>query len=143
MAAGIHGSESVTVTIDDGPGGSGQIFTTYVTGEVAAEIVSEMQDITTLGDTERQNAPVGMLNSPNFTVSGIWDTTASTSPHVVLLAPDNGPQDSSRTIVLVYGDGKTATSEAYLNRYKVSANVGALNTFEGEFTMIGQWAWSG
>lgn len=140
--AGIYASDSITVTIDDGPGGSGQTFTTYVTGEVAAEIVSLTQEITTMGDTSKQFAPTGLQESPAFTITGDWDTSASTSPHVVLLAPDNGPQDSLRTVAIAWGDSKTWTVEAILVRYKVSGGVGRLSAFEGEFLPSGVGSWS-
>ena len=57
--AGRYGSPSVTVTIDDGPNGSGQTFTTYVTGEVAAEIISHTEDVTALVEPPPKPAPTG------------------------------------------------------------------------------------
>ena len=140
--AGRYGSPSITVTIDDGPNGSGQTFTTYVTGEVAAEIISHTEDVTAMGDASLKHAPTGLLESPSFTVSGPWNTTASTSPHVVLLAPDNGPQDATRTVVFVFGDSKTWTVETILTRYKVSGDVNGLSKFEGEFLPVGVGIWS-
>ena len=140
--AGRFGSPSVTIVIDDGPGGSGQTFTTFVTGEVAAEIIAHTEEVTAMGDASKKFAPTGLLESPAFTVSGPWDTTGSTGPHVVLLAPDNGPQDATRTVVLTYGDSKVFTVESILIRYKVSATVNGLSTFEGEFlpAQVGTWA---
>ena len=58
-----------------------------------------------------------------------WDDTATTGPHTVFLAPDDGPQDSTRTLTVVFGDSKTWTSEGYLVSYEVIGKAGNLTEF--------------
>lgn len=140
--AGKYGAASATFSVEDGPGGTSRTITGQITSEVAAEIRSVMEEVTALGDSSRKFAPVGLTESPSFTVSGPWDTTATTGNHVVLIAPDDGPQDDDREVIIVFGDSKTWTIQCRLMSFKVTASVGALTMFEAEFQPNGVGVWS-
>ena len=127
---GKYGSASITVAYDDGPGGTLRTITSFVLQMGGVKLTSNMQGATAYGDTYEKMLPTGMSKIDQITLSGLWDTTATTGPHVVFIAPDTSPQASTRTLTVVFGDGKTWTSEGYLVSYQVTGSVGALTAFE-------------
>jgi len=127
--AGKYGSASITITYDDAPGGTGRAITSGVLEMSGVKITAEMQVSTAYADTVKKMLPTGMLEMGQMTLRGFWDTTASTGSHVVFLAPDDGPQDSTRTLVVVFGDSKTWTSEGFLVSYEVLGKVNGLTEF--------------
>ena len=128
--AGKYGSASITVAYDDGPGGTARTITSFVLNMGGVKITSNMQNATAYGDSIEKMLPTGMLKVDQIELSGLWDTTATTGPHVVFIAPDDGPQDATRTLTIVFGDSKTFTSEGYLVSYEVTGKVGALTEFK-------------
>lgn len=127
--AGKYGSTSITIAYDDGPGGTARTITSGVLEMGGAKITSGMQVSTAYGDTVKKMLPIGVLDIAQMTLRGFWDTTASTGSHAVFSVPDDGPQDSMRTLTIVFGDSKTWTSEGYLVSYEVLGKVGALTEF--------------
>lgn len=144
MAAGPHGSSEVTITYDDGPGGSGQIITNFVMELGGAEIEVELQSSEAFGDSWREHTPTGMRNCPMIPVKGQWNDTATTGPHTVLRPVDGdaSPQASTRTLVIVFGNSKTFTVETRLAKYRVLAKNGNLTDFEAEIQPTGAAVWS-
>ena len=140
--AGRYGSQSVTVTYDDSPGGTGRIVTGHVITMSGVKLTSAMAPSHAMGDSWEESTPTGMAKMEDMTLSGQWDTTATTGPHVVFLTPDDGPQDSTRTLVVVFGDSKTMTVETRLMSYEVRANTGDLTTFEAVIKPTGAPVWS-
>jgi len=139
--AGKYGSSSITISYDDGPGGTPRAITSFVLQMGGVKLTSNMQNATAYGDTVEKMLPTGMTKIDQITLSGLWDTTATTGPHVVFIAPDDGPQDATRTLAIAFGDSKTWTSEGYLVSYEVTGKVGNLT----EFTAVLQQnsgAWS-
>lgn len=130
---GKYSSTSITVTLDDGPGGTARAITSYVLEMGGVKITSLMQDVTAIGDTAKKMLPTGLVENAKVRIRGLWDTTATTGPHAVLSAPDDGPQDATRTLTVVFGDSKTATMEGYLESYEVLGKVGALTEFVAEY----------
>jgi len=128
--AGKYGSASITCSYDDGPGGTPRTITSFVLTMGGVKITSNMQAATAYGDTVEKMLPTGVLKLDQIELSGLWDTTATTGPHVVFIAPDDGPQDATRTLVIVFGDSKTWTSEGYLISYEVLGKVGSLSEFK-------------
>ena len=140
--AGKYGSQSITVTYDDSPGGSGVAVTNHVLTMSGVKIVSAMQLSHAFGDSAEETTPSGMTKVEPLTLTGFWDTTATTGPHVVFLTPDDGPQVATRTLVIVFGDSKTFTAETRLVSYSVLGKVGALTEFEAVIQVTGAHAWS-
>lgn len=142
--AGKYGSSSVTITYDDAPGGSGQVVTGFVMTLGGAKIVVETESSETFGDAWREFLPTGMRSSPDIPVSGHWDTTATTGPHVVFnpVANDADPNQGSRTLVIVFGDSKTFTVETRLAEYEVAGTVGSLTKFNAVIRPTGAAVWS-
>ena len=136
------GSNSVTFTYDDGPGGTGRDVTPWLT-EIGGIKVEALQGRTdAFGDIWEETTPTGLMKMEDLTLGGQWDTTATTGPHVVFVAPDDGPQDGTRTLVVVFGDSKTMTVETRLISYEVKGVNGDLTQFEAVLRPTGSAVWS-
>lgn len=140
--AGKYGSQSVTITYDDGPGGTGRAVTGYVQTMGGTKIVSAMQASHAFGDSWEESTPTGMMKMEPVTLAGHWDTTSTTGPHVVFIAPDDSPADDTRTLVMVFGDSKTMTVETRLVSYEVKGELGKLTQFEAMIQPTGTATWS-
>ena len=142
MAAGKHGSSEITITYDDAPGGSGQAVTNYILTMGAAKITADSQPSDAFGDIWAELTPTGHKKMDPITLTGFWDDTATTGPHVVFLEPDDGPQDSTRTLVIVFGNSKTLTVETRLVSYSVLGKNQNLTEFEAVIQPSGAATWS-
>lgn len=140
--AGKYGSQSATVSYDDGPGGSLRAITNHILTMSGVKLTSAMQPTHAMGDSWEEHTPTGLMKMEDLELGGIWDTTATDGPHAVLQAPDDGPQDSTRSLVVVFGDGKTMTVETRLVSYEVLAKNGNLHEFKAVIRPTGQATWS-
>lgn len=128
--AGKYGSSSITIAYDDAPGGTARTITSFILKMGGVTLRPMMDDATAIGDTFKKVLPTGVTEVPPIELEGFWDTTATTGPHVVFVSPDDGPQDSTRTLTIVFGDSKTWTSEGYLGEYTVLGDAGKLTRFK-------------
>src|SRR3990167_5732927 len=112
--AGKYGAASIAISFDDAPGGSLQVITGHVLTMSGVKITSAMQLSHAFGDSAEESTPSGMTKVDPITLAGFWDTTATTGPHVVFLTPDDGPQDSTRSLRIVFGDSKQFDVETRL-----------------------------
>lgn len=140
--AGKYGSQSVTISYDDGPGGSLQAVTGHILTMSGIKITSSLQASHAFGDSWEEHTPSGMKKMDPVTMTGFWDTTASTGPHVVFLDPDDGPQDSTRSLRIVFGDSKQLDVETRLMSYSVIGQNGNLTQFEAVIQPTGTATWS-
>lgn len=142
MPAGKQVSADVTVTYDDSAGAP-QVLTGFVMELGGAEIEMELESSEAFGDTWREKVGTGMWTSPPITMKGHFDTVAL-GPHAVLrpVAADALPNATPRTLVIVFGDGKTFTVETRPNKYRVTAANGKLTSFEMTATPTGAAAWT-
>ena len=140
--AGKYGSASITITYDSTAGGSGQAITDYVLTMGGVKLTSTTMPSHAFGDSWEEHTPTGLMKMEPMTLEGFWDTTATSGPHVVFQAPDDGPQDSTRTLVMVFGDSKTMTVETRLTGYEVLGTVGELTKFRAEIQPTGTATWS-
>jgi hypothetical protein len=115
--------------MDDGPGGTLRVITPYVTDIGGVKLEALQQQTNPFGVTWRQESPIGVSNVPAITIHGFFDDTATVGPHVVMIAPDDGPNDLERTLVIVYGNSKTATMEGRLVSYEVMAKNNNLTEY--------------
>jgi hypothetical protein len=140
MAAGKHGSSEITVTYDDGPGGSARVITAFVLQMGGIKITSQFEPSTPFGATVMAKLPTGMTELADVDLEGFWDDTPTTGPHAVFIAPDDGPQDLTRTLAIVFGNAKTWTSEGYLMEYEVLGKAGNLTRFKAKLCQnSGAW----
>jgi hypothetical protein len=142
--AGKYGSSAVTVSYDDAPGGSPQAVGGFIMELGGAKIVVETEESDTFGDAWKEYCATGMRSVPDITVGGHWDTTATTGPHVVFRVVDGDadPNGSTRSLIIVFGDGKTFTLETRLAEYEVVAEEGKLQRFNAVIRPSGQAVWS-
>lgn len=124
-----YGSSSITVTYDDGPGGTGRLITSFILTMSGVKITQNTDTGVALGAAWEHTHPTGVGKMDPVTLTGYWDDTADTGPHSVFIAPDDGPDDDTRTLVIVFGNSKTLTVETRLVSYEVIANAGKLTGF--------------
>jgi hypothetical protein len=141
---GKYGSKDVTITYDDAPGGTPRAITGFVMELGGAKIVVDTEESNEFGDQWKEFTATGMRSSPDIPVSGNFDTTATTGPHVVLnpVAGDADPNGATRTLAIVFGDGKTFTVETRLVEYEVAGQNGKLTKFNAVIRPTGAAVWS-
>lgn len=140
--AGKYSSPDITITYDDGPGGTGRAVTSHVLSMGGVKIEQLTEQTNPFGTAFETHTPVGLQRFPDVVFEGLFDTTATTGPHVVFGTPDDGPQDSTRTLVIVFGDSKTLTVETRLVDYEVVGQVGALTRYRATVRQAGLAAWT-
>lgn len=139
---GRYGPSSVTVTLEDAPGGSPQNIHDYILNGISAKDLAEMFEITALGDTWRERVPTGIKDSNEIDLEGVWDTTATTGSHAIFGTVDSGPQDDGREMVITFGDSKTWTRDFRLAEYEVVANVDSIQQFRAKLIPTGAAVWA-
>ena len=142
--AGKYGSKDVTISLADAPGGTPRQIKDFVMELGGAKIVVELQSSEAFGDLWKEYTPTGQRSSPAIPISGNFDTTATTGPHVVFMptASDADPNSVGRALVLVFGDAKTFTVTVHLNDYEVQGNNGKLTSFTATIQPTGAAVWS-
>ena len=127
--AGKYGSQSWIIQFDDAAGGTLRTVTDAVLTMSGIKINSMMQLSHAFGDSWQESTPTGMGSLDPITMEGFWDTTATTGSHAVFSVPDDGPQDSTRTLTVSPGDSKTLTVETRLVSYEVLGTLNELTKF--------------
>jgi hypothetical protein len=140
--AGKYGPASVTVTLEDGPGGTARNLQNFILEGISVKTSSLTADTTALGDSFEEHTPVGVRRVEPITLTCIWDTTGTTGTHVIFNAVDDGPQDDTRELVVVFGDSKTFTVGTRLTSYEVIAQNGNIQTCVAELLPTGAGVWS-
>ena len=140
--AGKYGPASVTVTLEDGPGGTARALTNFILEGISAKTSSQMMETTALGDSFTEQTPTGLKTVEPITLTCIWDTTGTTGTHAVLGTVDDGPQDDGRQLVAVFGDSKTFTVDVRLATSEVVASMGSIQTIVAELIPTGAGVWS-
>ena len=140
--AGKYGPSSVTVSLEDSPGGTSRALTNFILEGVSVKMTSILQDTTALGDSFEEQTPTGTKRMEPLTLTCIWDTTGTTGTHAVLGTVDDGPQDDGRELIVVFGDSKTMTMDVRLTSSEVVAANGAILTIVAELTPTGAGVWS-
>ena len=140
--AGRYGPASVTVTLEDGPGGTARALTNFILEGISVKKTAQLMDTTALGDSSTEQTPTGLMTTEPITLTTIWDTTGSTGTHVVLGTVDDGPQDDGRQLVVVFGDSKTFTCDVRLMSSEVIASNGSIQTLVAELVPTGAGTWS-
>lgn len=139
---GKYGSASVSVTYDDAPGGTGRNVTAHVLTIGGLKIEQITVENSPFGVAYETHTPVGKQRFADVEITGNWDTTATTGPHAVFGDPDDGPNDATRTLVVVPGDSKTLTVETRLVSYEVVLTNGQLTGYKAVVRQAGAAAWS-
>jgi hypothetical protein len=139
--AGKYGPSSVTLTLEDSPGGTARALTNFILEGVSAKTSAELMNTTALGDSFTEQTPTGLKTVESMTITCIWDTSTN-STHSVLGTVDDGPQDDGRELVVVFGDSKTFTVDVRLMSSEVVASMGSIQTIVAELVPTGAGVWS-
>lgn len=139
--AGKYGPASVVIQIDDGPGGTLRNITAYVQSIGGIKIEQINEETSPFGQAYNSNTPIGKQNVPDIVLEGLFDTTATVGPHVVLGDPDDDPNGATRSFSFTAGDSKTFTMECRLADYEVRAEKGTLSRFTATIKQAGLGAW--
>lgn len=140
--AGKYGSASISITLEDAPGGTARTISSWVLEMGGVKITSAMEKSDGFGELWDKHTPAGKKSIAPITLSGHWDTTATTGPHAVLKDVDDDPQDDGRELVAVFGDSKTFTADVRLQSYEVLGENGKLTRFSAELLPTGAGVWS-
>ncbi len=143
MAVGLQGSNEVTISLTDS-GGTPRLITNFIMQMGSAKINVGMQRSDAFGDLWDEHSPTGRRSSPAIPVSGQFNTTTVTGPHVVLrpVDADAQPNATARSLVLVFGDAKTFTVSVRISEYGVEAKNGELTEFNAVLQPTGAAVWS-
>jgi len=142
MAAGKQGSAQVVIQYDDAPGGTLRNMTAHILtiGGIKKEAIT--QQTNPFGTGNEAHTPVGVTRVPDITITGLFDSTLTTGPHVVFGTPDTDPNGATRTLTFTPGDSKTFTMETRLVSYQVTGNNGNLTAYEAVIRQAGDGVWS-
>lgn len=133
----VHGVNTV-FKVDDS-GGTLRDLSAYVNSVDGLPGDGEISETTTFGVTGSGKTFIRGLNGASFSISGGYDSTATSGPDVVLA----GLRAATSSSTFEYGPeggttGKTRyTGECFLTSYKISSPVGDWTTFSADFTMTG------
>lgn len=131
----VHGKDAV-FKLDDS-GGTLRTLTTYVTDVSGLPGGRELGDTTAMGATGKSFIPG--LQDITFSISGHFDSTATTGPHTVL----NGLRTATATASFEYGPEGGASGkvkilgECWLKEYAADAAVGDVVDFKATFQVDG------
>lgn len=146
MAAGLHGSSEVVISIDDSPGGTLRDMTNYIETIGGCKIENVKQPSHAFGDAWEEMVATGFARVPPIPVTGHFNDTASTGPHTVfqVKAADRSPQASTRSVTIRFSaeSGGTFGGEAIMAEYEVLGKNGQLTDFAAVIQPTGAWAWS-
>jgi hypothetical protein len=133
--ARAHGKDAV-FSIDDS-GGSLRNISAHVNNVSGLPGARQLSEVTAFGDGGVKNIP-GLVNV-SFTVSGVFDNTATTGSYTVL----NGLRSTTATSTFEYGPaGSTASSpkltgECWMSEFTVDASVSDAVPFSATFQVDG------
>ncbi len=140
--AGKYGSASISVSVDDAPGGTLRNITPHVREIGGIKISAITVESNPFGVGWKKKTPGSVAEIADVPIKGHFDTSATTGPHVVLGVPDKNPQDATRTFVFVAGDSKTFTAECRLKSYEVLGQNEGLTEYEAVLEFDGEGVWS-
>jgi hypothetical protein len=136
MAAGKHGSNEVTFTIDASDGGSLQDITAYLTKIGDTVVNREAVEATPFGVVDEQYIIGVVKKREPLTIEGFYDDTASTGPDAILNI-GKVTHAATRSTVLTFASGKTITGEVWIEKYTRGMNVGEYHTFSASLRYTG------
>lgn len=131
----VHGKSAV-VSIDDS-GGTLRNLSAYVDNVGGLPGARELSEVTAFGDSGTKSIPG--LQDVSFSISGHFDSTATTGPNAVL----NSLRTATATASFEYGPEGSVTGkvkfsgECWLTSYEVEASVDDKVSFSAEFQVDG------
>lgn len=130
-----HGSDA-GFKLDDS-GGTLRTLSQYIDSVSGLPGGRDLAEVTAFGDDGTKSIPG--LQNVSFSISGHFDSTATTGPHVVL----NSLRTATATATFEFGPEGTTTGkvklsgECWLTGYDVDASVGDKVSFSADFQVDG------
>ena len=137
-----YGSASVQVWVAASPGGSNVDISQYLDQDVLVKITSILEPSHTFGDSWEEHLPVGLSRGEPLTLGGLFDTVATSGPHVIFKDVDDSTTGDCRAVVVGFGGGQFAHFNAVLNGYAVVASVGKLQRYTCDMLPTGAVTWT-
>lgn len=131
----VHGKSSI-FKLDDS-GGTLRTLTSYVDSVQGLPAGRNLSEVTVFGDSGTKSVP-GLVNA-TFTISGHFDSTATTGPNAVL----NSLRAASATASFEYGPEGSSTGntkfsgECWMTEYTVNSAVADKVGFSATFQVDG------
>lgn len=141
-----YGSSSITISIDDAPGGVLRDVTQHILTVSGIKIENILQPSHAFGDAWEEMLATGLARVPPLTFTGFFDDAATTGPHVVFRvnSADRSPSAATRTLTMAVaaGAGNSFSVEGHMASYEVLGKNGNLTEFAAVFQPSGSGAWS-
>ncbi len=142
-----YGPSTVSVAIEDSPGGTSRDITPYVRsiGGVAVESITVQSN--PFGVGYESHTPIGVEKTPDIPISGFYDDTATTGIKAVFFtaatwALDKAPGSAGRELIIVCATGLTFTIHVHLVRVEAGPKTDGLTEYTALVRQMGQGVWS-
>ena len=142
MASGKFGPASVTIALEDSPGGTTRAMTGFVLSGIDIGHEAETAETTGFGVSFREHTPTGMNKHDDIELFVTWDTGTDLT-HDALGTVDDGPQDDGRELIVVFGDGKIYTIDVRLVKFTIGIALDNIQTATAMLRPTGTGAWTG
>ena len=110
-----YGSGSIKIEFDNS-GGSLIDMSNYILEHSEVSIEGLFEESHAIGDTWKENLPVGVKMLSEITISGFFDDTATTGPEAIFNAVAATVAVASRTLKVTWGVNTTSV-ETYIKKY--------------------------
>lgn len=142
-----HGQDEVEISIEDAPGGTARDITPYVTaiGGVGLEAIT--QQTNPFGASSEEHTPVGLDRTPDITISGFYDDTASVGPAAVFFNPatwalDKASGSAGRELIITIATGKTFTVMVHVVKVEAGLKKDGLTEYTVTVRQKSAGVWS-
>ena len=137
-----HGSPTVVIEYDDGPGGTLRDVTAHVLSIGGIEIEQITEQTNPFGSDHEHHTPVGVQRVADIDIEGLEDDTPTTGTVAVLGTPDDSPADATRTLRITPAAGRVFTIETRLAKAATNLANQALNRYRATIRQAGKGVWS-
>ena len=139
--AGKYGPADVSVTLEDGPGGTPRDIHNFTLNGITAKDIARMMQSDALGDEWEEHIPTGKKAAEPITLEMLWDTTGTTGTHAIFLVIADDPNEEGRELVVTFGDSKTWTVDVRLTSKAVAAVNDSVQKITAELQPTGAAVW--
>lgn len=139
-----YSSTSVTVSIEDSPGGTARDITPYVDTISGLAIEAITEQTNPFGSTSEAHTPVGVTKVPDIVISGHYDTAATVGSWTVLkqVAGDIAVSSVGRELIIVAATGATFTITVHLVKTEILVANEKLTRYATTLRQAGAGVWS-
>jgi hypothetical protein len=112
------------------------------TAELAIESIT--QQTNPFGTTNVSHTPIGLEQTPDITLGGLFDDTALVGPHVVfqIATADKAPGSVGRVLTILAATGKTFTITVHLVKYTAVLKGDGLTEYTAVLRQKSAGVWS-